>query len=396
MELWQSLSGVMDVEVVSADPAGMMHAMETAGISATQLRLIDDFTLRMQIARRDHKILLAVCNRRSETLTICRQSGLYWQIHALHKRPLLVTGLLLLFLFTLWVPGSVFFVQVEGNSSVPTRQILEAAAQCGITFGTSRREVRSEKMKNALLEAMPQLSWAGINTNGCTAVISVREKDVEQSAQECPEVSSIVASIDGVIRELIVLKGTAQCKVGQPVKEGDILISGYTDCGICVQATCASGEIYAQTNRAQSAIMPSNFDFRGEIISTQKKYSLILGKKRVFFTNSSGISDTTCVKIYEEKYLTLPGGFVLPVALAVETSISYNAATQVTEGMEDMLRSYVRAYTLRQTCAGSMESATEEIVAKEDHLLLEAAYVCCEMIGLTRIEENLPNYGKND
>ena len=43
--------------------------------------------------------------------------------------------------------------------------------------------IRSEKVKNSLLQRIPQLQWAGINTDGCVAVISVREKTAIKNSE---------------------------------------------------------------------------------------------------------------------------------------------------------------------------------------------------------------------
>ena len=206
----------------------------------------------------------------------------------------------------MWLPSRVLFVQIEGNTHVESRRILESAARCGIAFGASRREIRSEKIKNALIECIPELSWVGVNTYGCTAVISVRERVKESDTENIHGVSSIVASCDGVIRQITVLQGNRVCSVGQAVTKGQVLISGYTDCGISIQATAAKGEVFAETSRSVTAIFPRVCMQRGEKQCIEQKYAVIIGKKRINFSNSSGILGTSCVKMYTEKYLTLP------------------------------------------------------------------------------------------
>ncbi len=396
MDFWRSLSGTMEVELTSADPAGALLAMQRNAIEAEHIRKDHELQISFLIRRHDFSKLQQLAHNRADTLRIVKKSGIYWRLYALIKRPVLTIGLLIMLLFTLWVPGRIFFVQVQGNTAIPARQIAEAAAQCGITFGASRRDVRSEKMKNALMEAMPQLSWAGINTSGCTAVITVRERASATQEQIDNVVSSIVAVRDGVIRDMTVLRGSALCVTGQAVKKGQVLISGYTDCGISIQATCAAGEIYAETKHSQTVLMPTNFAYRSEKRTYEKNYSLIIGKKRIFFSNNSGISDTSCAKIYEEKYMTLPGGFILPIAVAVETWIYYETEDRSIALSEDMLVLYSKRYLTTQMLAGRIESASEQLMSQDGVLYLDGDYGCCEMIGVTRIEENILDYGKND
>lgn len=324
--------------------------------------------------------------------------GLYWVGRRLLGRPVLLTGMLLLLTLVLVLPTRVLFIEVEGNSHIPARQILEAAESCGIRFGVSRREVRSERMKNALLAAIPDLQWAGINTSGCTAVISVRERTTPDAQTEENFVSSIVASRDGVISEMTVLQGNGICKVGQAVKAGQVLVSGYTDCGICIRATRAKAEIYADTRRDLTAIMPCAYVQRGQIVRSEKKYSLIIGKKRINFDKGSGISDSSCVKMYEETYVTLPGGFRLPVILVTEEWIWYDeaAVTMEQETAAAVLTESAGHYLSGLMVAGSVNQRAESVVADDGCYRLYGAYACTEMICKTRIEESLENYGKAD
>ena len=396
MEFWRSLGGTLQVALTGADLSASLAAMQKHGIEIRQIERIDELQLTFQINRRDYGKLRQLAARQADYISVIGKGGLFWSAAALSKRPVLVLGLLFLLLASWWVPRRIFFVQVEGNVAIPSRLIAEKAAECGIVFGACRREVRSERMKNSLLEAIPQLSWAGINTSGCTAVITVREREDKQPSQEMTGITSIVAARDGIIREMTVVKGNALCATGQAVKKGQVLVSGYTDCGICIRATGASGEIFAETKRSQQAIMPTIFQNRGKITGKAKKYSFIIGKKRIFFANSSGISDASCAKIYEEKYMTLPGGFVLPVAVAVETWVYYDTAPAPHPLAEQLLTAYCREYLLDQMICGTILTVSEQVEAKDEILRVDADYICYEMIGLTRIEEIGIHYGEND
>lgn len=360
--------------------------------------MVGDLTLRFRLLRADYRRLLRLTQHRGEKLRLLRRKGIYWAARRLLKRPVLLLGMLFLLALVLVLPTRILFIEVEGNGSIPARQILEAAESCGIQFGVSRREVRSERMKNALLAAIPELQWAGINTSGCTAVISVRERTTpeEQTKKNC--VSSIVAARDGVITEMTVLQGNGICKVGQAVKAGQVLVSGYTDCGICIRATQAQAEVYAETRRDLTAVMPSEYTQRGQITRSEKKYSLIIGKKRINFDKGSGISDTSCVKMYKEMYVTLPGGFRLPVVLVTEEWIWYDeTAAAVEQGTAAaVLTESAGHYLTGLMVAGTVNQRSESVVADDGCYRLYGAYACTEMICKTRIEESLENYGKAD
>ena len=303
MDLWKSLYGMLNVSLTSADPAAALRAVSDAGIIVYSAdRSDEDIIANFQIQRKDYRRLKALADRRGYSLKVMHRGGLYWAFKGFLRRPVLLVGLMIFVALAMYLPSRVLFIRVEGNTTIPTRLILEKSEACGITFGASRRNVRSEKMKNALLEAIPELQWAGINTSGCVATITVRERSLKDVNASPNGVGSVVAIRDGVISQCTVTKGSAVCKVGQAVKAGEILVSGYTDCGFCIKATRADGEVYAFTQRELSVSTPDKWQIRGAETRQIKKYAVIIGKNRINFYKDSGILDDRCDKMYKEIY----------------------------------------------------------------------------------------------
>lgn len=387
MAFWQSMNGTVRMKLICADPPGVLWTIHQKGIEITEVSMPDDMTLLFSLRRQDARRLEHFLKNKGVAMERVGHSGIYWAFRSLLRRPVLVGGMVFLLLISLYLPTRVYFFRVEGNETIPTRYILEQADLCGLSFGASRREVRSEKVKNALLEAVPQLQWAGVNTSGCVATISVRERKQTPARLESSGVSSIVATQDGVIQEVTVTGGSALCKVGQAVKAGQILVSGYTDCGISIRAERAKGEVYAVTRREITASIPTEWVYRGEKQTETKKYSLIIGKNRINFYKESGNLDTGCVKMYSEKYVTLPGGFQLPLAIVTETWIS-SEATSVSASVDHVtLSDAVRAYLCRTMIAGRILSEAEAISQEDGVCVLEGVYECLEMIGQEQNEE---------
>ena len=395
MDFWGWFGGVVQIEFTSADVADSLSAISRAGFAVYGSEMKDalsaSITVQRFVFKKVQKILLSKGNH----IESIKVFGLYWKIKQLFKRPILTIGIFVLLFLNIYLPGRIMFVQVEGNVTVPTRQILEVVAKYGLEFGTSRREIRSEKIKNKLLEAIPQLQWSGVNTSGCVAVVSVREKQITEGKKVNREVSSIVASRDGVVVQCTVTRGNPVCKIGQAVKTGEILISGYTDCGLKIQATRAEGEVYAKTERTLSLVFPQTWQQRTSEEGQIKKYSLIIGKKRINLYNGSGISPMSCGKMYKETYITLPGGFTLPISFVAETWVPYtltNAAFDQSQANQT-LSDYAADYLSEQMVAGRILVKDESFVDVEGIYHLKSNYACLEMIGQVRKEDI---YGKRE
>ncbi len=397
MDLWKSLAGMIEVELTSAEPELALGAISASGIELVRVHQKSELTYTFRIIRKDYASIAKLCDKIGKTLKILRKTGLYWTGKYLLRRPVLLAGMVLLLALVFYLPSRVFFVRVEGNVTVPARKILAAAEESGIGFGTSRRRVRSEKVKNALLAAVPELQWAGVNTAGCVATISVRERTDAETEQQEYEVTSIVASRDGYILSGTVTSGNALFQVGQAVKAGQVLVSGYTDCGLCIQATRSEAEIIAETSRSLEAVTPSTRLQRGEITATQKNYSLLLGKKRINLWKDSGILPPGCGRMYMEYYVTLPGGFQLPAALCVETFTTYETfRSEILQvEAEEALSDYAGSYLSQQMVAGSILSRSETASLEDGIYRMDGQYVCAEMIGRVQREQIGETNGKS-
>ena len=394
MNLWTSAVGIVEADLVSGDPGGILSAMAAEGIKLAHVRYLDDLTVRIQVTPKAWEAVKKLSEKRGVSAKLVKRGGLYWKVCSFLHRPVLLCGLCFLLILMMFLPGRILFLQVSGNEKIPSRQILEAAESCGLRFFASRGEIRSEQVKNALLEAIPQLQWAGVTTRGCVANISVRERPAPSTHQEKYTVSSIVAARDGVIDSCTASEGNLLCKPGDAVKKSQLLISGYTDCGTHLKAVKAEGEVYAMTKRQIQAVSPLQSLSRGELQWKKSSVSLILGKKRINLWKGSGICPATCGRMYEEYYITLPGGFQLPVALAVERVYSWE--TGLSTGPERELSAFAREYLLSQMIAGEIFSGSEETLVDNGLCSFSGSYVCREMIGREKQEQMGEVYVQNN
>jgi len=380
------MNGMVKLKITVADPSMLLSELHQMRIPMEQVLVPDELTLQVCIRRQDYRAVIAFAEKRGGECKTAGKYGLFWDLVGITKRPMLLIGMGIILALTFFLPTRLLFYRVEGNHTVPARQIIAFAAENGLEFGAIRREIRSEKIKNALLKAIPELEWVGINTAGCVATISVRERQNQAEPPMTSGVSNIIAARNGTVQELIVTAGSALVKPGQEVTAGQVLISGYTDCGLMIRAERAQGEIYAITSHQLTVLVPDYSSELGGISSETKNFSLIFGKKRINFFESGGNLDTGCVKMYEENYVTLPGGFVLPIGIATEHCIYYNP-TETDISQEQQLLQGSERYLLTQMVAGRILSREEEIFRENGVWCLEGSYECLEMIGKEQSEE---------
>ncbi len=381
------------VKLTCANLSRCLDRLLEAGIALSDVRTVDELTIQLQIEINQLEKLERIAGRCGARVEAQQDNAALRVFPRVLRHRLLSVTVLLLLALTVYLPTRVLFIRVEGNHHVPCAMILEQAEQAGVYFGADRGMLRSEEIKNHLLDALPDLQWVGVNTTGCVATVSVRER----SRWELPENNlpgSMVAIRDGVVTKITAEQGNAACKVGDGVVAGQVLISGYTDCGLAILLQQARGEVFAQTNREISAQIPETCLQSGELIRREEKFSLQFGKIRINFDNHSGILDGTCVKMYTEYYLTLPGGLQLPVAMIVETRLWRETREQALpeETVRRMLEEAAGRYLDGQMVAGQVLDQQLEF----DGGCLYGKYACLEMIGQMQYEEFTKAHGKSD
>ncbi len=393
------LLGMYRLKIVCADTVGLLNALTNAQLRIKNVVYHNDLTVELTIPVSQYKTLRVVADKQGAKITLLGKKGIANSLLLLAKRPVLTAFFLLLFFATCYLPSRILFVSVEGNSTIPTKAILEAVENSGICFGTSRRAIRSEVVKNTLLQQIPQLQWAGVNTVGCTAIVSVKEKTVTEKQEDTDRrVSSIVAIRDGIIQDCTVLQGSSLCTVGQAVKAGQTLVSGYVNTGLLIRGTQAEAEISALTARDIEIIAPRADCNRESLTGVSRKYSVKFGKNQINFYKDSGNPHTECVKIYSERYLTLPGGFRLPIALVTETVYHYEITEETTVSSENMrwLEQYAEEYLQGQMIGGQILSQVTKTEPIDDAYYLYGKYACREMIGKSKYEDTLLKDDRND
>ena len=394
----QNFFPMSKLTVTCANMFDLLFRLNVNGIALHHLCRKDEVTASFCIHQVQYNLAVEMIAQSGGKLVNTVPATAYLLLRGLLRRPILILGAILIVFLTIFVPSRILFVTVTGNERVPQRQILATASECGVYFGVPRNEIRSEQIKNRLLAAMPELKWVGVNTYGCVAQISVRERATTEKQANNAVISSLVASYDGVIKEITVRNGNPVCQIGQAVKKGQLLVSGYADCGRCIYATRADGDIFAQTRRTLDVSILQEANQKEQIQRTQRKYGLIIGKKRINFYKGSGIYDTTCDRMYEEYPLTLPGGFQLPIALTIQEEIDYHiipAKLDLAE-LEQTLDRCANEYLEQQMIAGKVSKKDYQLRQADGSLHLLGEYICYEMIGQTRSEEIVNNYGEND
>lgn len=374
------------LELTSADTQGALNEVLRSGLSLYSVWRVDELVTEFTVRQSEMGAIRSVLDRRGDPVRIIQERGLAVILKRSKKRPVLLMGLAVLIILTVFLPTRLILFRVEGSESVSPALVLETLQDLGVTFWTKRVDLHNENIKNGLIDRIPGIAWVGINTKGCVATVSIRERADEQEPYIAGP-GNIYATRDGIISEITASKGTAMFASGDAVLKGQLLISGFTDCGNILLSGDAEGDVYAYTSRSVTAVLPKERYAKMRLDTIQRRYSLVVGKKRINFWKGSGISPIGCDRMYQEYWLKLPGGGVLPVCVIRETIIHHSLQSCDTGYAEEDLASMMDVFVCLQIPGGKILHRDIRSSETDTLLITKGHYGCLEMIGKKIVEQ---------
>ena len=160
-------------------------------------------------------------------------------------RVFLAVGLMLSLLFVMYLSNFIWFIEVTGNQTLPIEALKATVEELGLRTGVVRSTIEPSTIEGELLKRFPILAWAQVRIKGVKVDIFLTERDGVEQQHAGP--GHVYAATDGVVTEILVLRGTAQVRDGSTVRKGDLLISGeYYDALGQKQFGAAQGVVKAR------------------------------------------------------------------------------------------------------------------------------------------------------
>ena len=121
----------------------------------------------------------------------------------------------------------VWDIKIYGNQKVGKAEILQVLDSCNARVGCLKNDVEIETLEKALVNNIDEISMCSVTKIGTKLIVNIKEKISSLALENFQTETDIVALQNMTIRELEVVQGTAQKKVGDSVKKGEVIVAGY-------------------------------------------------------------------------------------------------------------------------------------------------------------------------
>jgi similar to stage IV sporulation protein len=203
----------------------LLNQINDTGIILWDVQRIEKDYYLAKLYCRDFKYLRRVLRKRHCWVKIRDKHGFPFVFNKILSRKFLVIGIAL-FLVIFYI-GSffLFFIKIEGLEEISEARIYDILFQNGIRRGIMKKAINTESLEKTLLKEVPQIAWVDVSWQGTCLYLEIVEKKIVEETGA----GDIVAARDGIIKEVIVLKGMAVVKEGDTVTSGQPLIIATAD-----------------------------------------------------------------------------------------------------------------------------------------------------------------------
>lgn len=193
----------------------IMWDIKRQGTVLTGKLSIGDFLRLRPIARKTHS-----------RVRICRKAGFPFLWARARRRTVLVLGAIIFVSGVWFLSQFVWFVEINGCETLDPNVIRQVAEELGLKRGVFKHSLDLDRIGDGLALRIERVAWAGIDYAGTLAIVDIIEKELAPSPEPVGVRIDLVASKEGMVEEVVVLRGTATVRRGQTVRAGDLLIRG--------------------------------------------------------------------------------------------------------------------------------------------------------------------------
>ncbi|MDD2619690.1 MAG: sporulation protein YqfD [Syntrophomonadaceae bacterium] len=221
--IFDQLGGVIGVKISGQKQEKVINMALSRGIYIWDIKK-EHNSIVLKVKASGYEALKSICEENDYILEITNKQGFPFFKGVFKRRVGFLSGALI-FVASLYLLSSfIWFVDVSGNKQVEKKRILTSAAKYGVYEGAAKWGFITSEVEKAMHKELSELAYIKVGIDGVKANIEVVEKVFPQD--EISGQCHMVASKDGVVKEVLVLDGQPAVKEGDVVARGEILISG--------------------------------------------------------------------------------------------------------------------------------------------------------------------------
>lgn len=318
--LFSYLLGYLKISVEGYYIERFINICKTNNIIIWNLKRNENIELELNVRISEFKQICKIAKQTMCKVKIKGKKGFPFLLHKYKKRKIFVFFLLIMIILITLSSNFVWNVEIKEENGQQLENIEEDIKKAGLETGKLKSNINMKEIINKIRLERKDIAWIGIELKGTNAIVKIVKADEKPEIVEQDEYCNIVSNKSGIITKISAQNGTANVKVGDTVKEGDILINGWLEGKFTgIRYVHAKGEIEAKVWHTKSKKVSYNITQTQETGNIENKYSIKINNFRINFLKKLSkfeIYDT----IETENKFKLFSDFYLPISIIKTTN----------------------------------------------------------------------------
>lgn len=281
MEILKKLKkGTITIEVRAMIPEKFINLLWSHGIYSKNIRKVDLTTFLVEINLVDLKEVQTIAKRINAKVKVVGKKGLaFYLIKAKRQVSLCVAGIIFLGVM-FYLSTYIWSIEINTKKILSPFEIRRQLNSLNVKPGVKKTSLDVYALEKQLEDTNSDIMWVKARIEGSTLKVDIEEKVNPPEIKEKEDNEGVVAKMDGVIKRIYTISGTAVVKPGDIVKAGDLLIKPYLGKEGLEYPTKAEGKVMANT--AYEKILEVQISGKSKERTGEKDkaiYVEVLGKK---------------------------------------------------------------------------------------------------------------------
>lgn len=222
------LKGFIRVEISGIKTSEFLNCLIKNNIYTWNISKIKN-KIYINIYLKNYRLLYNLSKGYNIKIKIYQKYGLYFYIKKYKKRCGVVVGILLFFIILIIMSQFIWNIEVHGNKTIKTSQIIDFISSQKVRPGKFRKNIDVRTIEREMLLKFKKISWVSINILGSKINIEINERTLPPKKLDIGEPCNIVASKKGIIKNIEAYQGQNLVEIGDFVEKNQILVSGILE-----------------------------------------------------------------------------------------------------------------------------------------------------------------------
>lgn len=200
-----------------------LHRKKVSVIKFCQL---NETLAKVTIDFQDINKFFAICKNMCYNKKVIGYRGILCPLTLFINKVGLCLGIALFILISTLSNGVLLGVKIQGSGKAFESETRSLLKTLGVSKYVLFNKIDYRQIENKILSSNPNITFVSVYKEGNFLVVDsqITSSKIEVLGENSTD---IVSTVDGIIEEIVVLRGTPLVSVGDKVKKGDLLVGAY-------------------------------------------------------------------------------------------------------------------------------------------------------------------------